>query len=311
MGGYHKYVTVDWICKTGGKQTGTGCEYDKIDIKCSSGAPTITAAHYGRKEHRVCADVEMPKRNCWFPVKDSLEELCDKATNECKVDVSNSNFWADPCWAIAKYVTINYECEASAQSLQAADLADNEKEAIIDNINKMDDKLKAMAEHPENFTKELKPFEAKDVKLTDKQKAEIEKLKKEEEAKKKKEEADNKNKDGEDKKKKEEAEKKKKEEEEKKKKEEEVAKKKKEEEEKKEEGSRIKETERGGRKEKEGSRRKEEEGGRRKEEERRSSKEKEGSRRKKKEGSRIKETERGGRKEKEGGKKKKKKKKKS
>merc|ERR1711934_953448 len=122
------------------------------------------------------------------------EELCDKATNECKVDVSNSNFWADPCWAIAKYVTINYECEASAQSLQAADLADNEKEAIIDNINKMDDKLKAMAEHPENFTKELKPFEAKDVKLTDKHK------------------------DGEDKKKKEEAEKKKKEEEEKKKK---------------------------------------------------------------------------------------------
>merc|ERR1712010_405042 len=224
MGGYHKYVTVDWICKTGGKQTGTGCEYDKIDIKCSSGAPTITAAHYGRKEHRVCADVEMPKRNCWFPVKDSLEELCDKATNECKVDVSNSNFWADPCWAIAKYVTINYECEASAQSLQAADLADNEKEAIIDNINKMDDKLKAMAEHPENFTKELKPFEAKDVKLTDKQKAEIEKLKKEEEAKKKKEEADNK----------------KKEEEEKKKKEEEVAKKKKEEEEKKKKEAELK-----------------------------------------------------------------------
>merc|ERR1712010_2355 len=290
--GYHKYVTVDWICKTGGKQTGTGCEYDKIDIKCSSGAPTITAAHYGRKEHRVCADVEMPKRNCWFPVKDSLEELCDKATNECKVDVSNSNFWADPCWAIAKYVTINYECEASAQSLQAADLADNEKEAIIDNINKMDDKLKAMAEHPENFTKELKPFEAKDVKLTDKQKAEIEKLKKEEEAKKKKEEADNKNKDGEDKKKKEEAEKKKKEEEEKKKKEEEVAKKKKEEEEKKKKEAELKkqkeeaekkkkEAEEKKKKEEEEKKKKEEAAKKKKEEEEKKKKEEEEAKKKK------------------------------
>ena len=50
----------------------------------------------------------------------SCVDSCDKATNECKVDVSNSNFWADPCWAIAKYVTINYECEGKSRSFSCA-----------------------------------------------------------------------------------------------------------------------------------------------------------------------------------------------
>ncbi|KAJ8302970.1 hypothetical protein KUTeg_019366, partial [Tegillarca granosa] len=82
-------------------------------ITCTQNVINIHYASYGRHDNRTCPGPEMMNTNCIASSSFSyVSGECD-GQSSCNVQAHKDNFGGDPCYGIAKYLYVEYNCKSN------------------------------------------------------------------------------------------------------------------------------------------------------------------------------------------------------